>query len=211
VSDLAFSVLGARVEPYAASPVLSLRLKIAETSGVRIDAIALRVQIMIEPQRRRYEAPESEGLIDLFGAPSRYGDTLRPLLWTHVSTMVLHFSGETEIDLAIPCSYDLEVAAHKYLRALAGGEIPLAFFFSGTIFVAGDEGVRSEFVPWSCEARFRLPVATWRATMDAHFPNTAWLRIGRDVYEQVDRFRRERALPTWDAALSRLCEQALAK
>jgi hypothetical protein len=207
VSDLAFSVLGARVEPYAATPLFALRLKITESSGVRVHAIALRVQITIEPQRRRYEPQESGKLVDLFGDPSRYGDTLRPMLWTHVSTMALNFSGETEIDIHVPCSYDLEVAAHKYLRALEGGEIPLNLFFSGTVFVEGAQGVASEFVPWSCEARYRLPVAIWRATMDAHFPNTAWLRIRHDVYEELDRFRRERSLPTWDAALTLLCEE----
>jgi hypothetical protein len=208
VSDLKFSVIGARIEPYAASPLFCLRLKIEETTGARIDAIALRVQMMIEPQRRRYEAQESERLTDLFGDPSRYGDTLRPLLWTHVSTMVLRFTSETEIDLHVPCSFDLEVAAHKYLRALEHGEIPVNLYFSGTVFVESAQGVTSEFVPWSCEARYRLPVATWLATMDAYFPNSAWLRIRRDVYEELDRFRRERALPTWDAALTLLCERA---
>ena len=210
MSDLAFTVLGARIEPYAAAPLFALRLKITESTGTLVHAIALRVQITIEPQRRRYEPRESERLVDLFGDPSRYGDTLRPLLWTHVAAMALRFSGETEIDVHVPCSYDLEVAAHKYLRALEGGEIPLNLFFSGTVFAEGESGVASEFVPWSCEARYRLPVATWRGTMDAYFPNTAWLRVGQDAYEEIDRFRRERSLPTWDAAITLLCERASA-
>ena len=54
--------------------------------------------------------------MELFGGPERYGDTLRSLLWTHVSQTVLGLREQTEIDLAIPCSYDFEVAANKYLQ-----------------------------------------------------------------------------------------------
>ena len=39
-------------------------------------------QIMIEPQRRRYDAAEEDRLFELFGETPRWGDTLRPFLWT---------------------------------------------------------------------------------------------------------------------------------
>lgn len=209
MSDLGFAIVGARAEPYAASPQLSLRLRVAETSGVPVHAITLSAQVRIEPQQRRYEAAESAALTELFGPPARYGDTLRTLLWTHVSATVLAFEGETELDLAIPCSYDFEVAAHKYLRALEDGEIPLVVQFSGTVFVrAEDGGVAVELVPWSCEARYRLPVAVWRATMDAFFPNSAWIRIDRDTFDELYAFRCAGGFPTWEAALARLSTEA---
>lgn len=209
MSALDFAVIGAACEPYAAAPQLSLRLRVRETTGARVHAIALRAQINIEPQNRRYAPAESERLVDLFGPPERYGDTLRPLLWTHVSALVVGFTGESEVELHVPCSYDFAIAAHKYLTALADGEIPLILLFSGTVFVDGAQGVASEFVPWSAEARYRLPVAVWRATMDAHFPNEAWIRIGRDTFAELDRYRVANGLRTWDAALERLCEGAL--
>ena len=210
MSELSFFVIGAQAERYAAAPQLTLRVRVAETSGVPVYAMTLRAQIRIEPQLRRYDAGESDRLTELFGGPERYGDTLKSLLWTHVSQTVLAFQGETEFDVTIPCSYDFEVAAHKYLAALRGGEIPLIVMFSGTVFVRGTDGggVQAELVPWSCEARYRLPVTVWRETMDAHFPNSAWLRIDRDTFDELYRFKTAGGFTTWEAALARLCADA---
>ncbi len=211
MSNLAFAVLGARAEPFALAPQLSLRILVEETTGADIYAIALRAQVMIEPQKRRYDGATAQRLVDLFGTQERYGDTLRPLLWTHVSQMVLAFRGSTEIELPIPCSYDLEVAGHKYVAALESGEIPLNVLFSGTVIERGETGVASGFVPWSCEAPFRLPVAVWRETMEAHFPGAAWLRISRETLDELQRYRSAQHAPSWDAALGRLLDAAATK
>lgn len=208
MSELAFAVVGARPEPYAASPQLALRVRVAETSGAQVHAITLRAQVRIEPQARRYAGAESERLVELFGGPERYGDTLRPLLWTHVSQTVLAFQGQTEFDLPIPCSYDFEVAAHKYLSALAEGEIPLDVLFSGTVFTRGESGVEAQLVPWNCDARYRLPVALYRAAMDAFFPDSAWIRIDRATFDELYRFKTAGGFPTWERAIARLCAEA---
>jgi hypothetical protein len=208
VSELAFSIVGARPEPYAASPQLALRVRVAETSGAQVHAITLRAQVRIEPQARRYAGAEPERLVELFGGPERYGDTLRPLLWTHVSQTVLAFQGQTEFDLPIPCSYDFEVAAHKYLSALAEGEIPLDVLFSGTVFTRGESGVEAQLVPWNCDARYRLPVAVYRAAMDAFFPDSAWIRIDRATFDELYRFKTAGGFPTWERAIARLCAEA---
>jgi hypothetical protein len=210
MSALAFAVVGVRAERLAAVPTLVLRLLVRETSGASVQAIALRAQIQIEPQRRRYDAEESSLLIELFGGPERYGQTLRPLLWTSVSQIVPAFSSETEVELTLPLSYDFEVAAHKYLAALHEGEIPLVLLFSGMIFVQGEQGVWSELVPWSCEARYGLPVARWREAVDVCFPGSAWIRVDRALFDELSRFKNAQGLPTWDAALARLCEAARA-
>ena len=34
----------------------------------------------------------------------------------------------------MPLSYDVDVAAHKYLAGLEDGEVPLLLLFSGTVF-----------------------------------------------------------------------------
>jgi hypothetical protein len=205
VSELSFTVAGARPEPYAVAPQLALRMRVAEATGVPVYAIALRAQVQIEPQRRRYAAAESERLTELFGGPERYGDTLKTMLWTHVSATVLAFEREAEFDLIVPCSYDFEVAASKYLSSLEDGDIPIVVQLSGTVFVRGENGVAAELVPWTCEAHHRLPVATYRATMDAHFPNAAWIRVDRDTFDALYRYKREGGFPTWEAAFARLC------
>ncbi len=204
MSELSFAVLGARSEPFAVAPQLTLRVLVEESSGADIYAIALRVQIMLEPQRRRYEGIESERLVELFGTQERYGDTLRPMLWTYTTQMVLAFRGSTEIELPVPCSYDFEVAAHKYLSALDFGDIPINLLFSGTVIERGESGPLSGLVSWNLEARFRLPVSVWRETMDAHFPNSAWLRVSRDTFDELQRYKAAQQLPTWDVTLEQL-------
>jgi hypothetical protein len=209
--DLNFSVVGARAERYAAVPTVVLRLRITESTGAKIDAIALRVQIRLDVQRRRYAPEESDLLSELFGDPSRYGDTLKSMLWVNLAQMVLSFENEIEFDLPIPCSYDFEVAAHKYFASLVDGIVPLNLLFSGMVFVEGTDGVVPEFVPWSCESHYPLPVQVWRETIDAVFPNCAWIRVNRDLFDELRRFKIASAVPTWDAALERLIELAKVK
>jgi hypothetical protein len=67
MAELVFDCIGARVDRFAAVPSFDLDLRISETSGEKIDAIALRTQIRIEPFRRPYTDAEAERLHDLFG------------------------------------------------------------------------------------------------------------------------------------------------
>lgn len=208
MSSLRFEVLGSAAEPYAAVPTLALRLAVTETSGEAVHAVALRCQIMIEPQRRRYEAVEEERLVELFGETPRWGDTLRPFLWTHVGLTLGGFSGATEVDLLVPCSYDFEVAAAKFLHGLQGGEIPLLLLFSGTVFGRGSTGFSVSPVAWHEEASFRLPVKVWRDVMDLYFPNSGWLRLRRDTFDSLQRFKARRALRSWEDAVDQLLKEA---
>ena len=145
-------------------------LRISETSGQRIDAIALRCQIRIEPARRRYSAAEAERLNDLFGETQRWADTLKPMQLTTVSTMVPGFTGSIELDLPMPLSYDLEIGSTRYFAGLDDGEVPLLLLFSGTVFASADGRIQAQQVPWSKEATYRLPLSIWREAIDAHFP-----------------------------------------
>ena len=171
MSDLEFEVLDAQPEPYAAVPTIMLRLRITERSGMPVHAVALRCQIRIEPQRRRYTDAETRGSGRGVRRAHRSGaDSLRPFLWTHVSTTLSSFSGSTEVDLPVTCTYDFEVSGTKYFHALDDGEIPLVLLFSGTTFVAGADGFSVAPVAWHEEAAFRLPVAVWQGMMDALLP-----------------------------------------
>jgi hypothetical protein len=208
MTTLTFEVLDARPEPHAAVPTIMFRLRITETGGGRVHALALRCQIRIEPQRRRYAAAEEDRLYELFGETPRWGDTVRPFLWTHVSATVAGFTGTTEVDLPVACTYDFEVAAAKYLHALSGGEVPLVLLFSGTVFTRGQSGFAAEPVAWDREASYRMPVSVWRGVMDLYFPNSAWVRISRETLDGLQRFKASRALPTWDQAFEQLLKQA---
>jgi len=206
--ELAFEVLDAVAEPFAAVPTLALRLKLTTTTEAPIHAIALRAQIRIEPQRRRYQPAEEVRLLELFGETPRWGDSLRPFLWTHAAAMVRGFSGSTQAELPLACTYDFEVAAAKYLHSLDGGEVPLNLLFSGTVFTAGAAGFTAEPVPWHAEAGYRLPVAVWRDLMDHYFPNSGWLRLSREAIDSLQRFRVARALPSWEQAIELLLKEA---
>jgi hypothetical protein len=208
MTSLLFEVVASRVEPHAAVPTIVLRLRAAETGGGSIHALALRCQIRIEPQRRRYSRDEESRLVELFGETPRWGDSLRPFLWTHVSTMIAGFEGITEVDLPIECTYDFEVAGAKYLHGLSDGEIPLLLLFSGTVFTRGETGFAAEPLSWALEASYRMPVRVWREVMDQYFPNSGWLRVRRDTLDSLQRFKASRALPTWDQALERLLKEA---
>ena len=212
--DLNFVVEGAEPERYAAEPLLRFKLRVSENvaTGARptpIESVALRCQVRIEPARRRYDAREKERLLDLFGTPERWGQTLRPMLWTHQSATVPQFTAAGEVDLPVPCSSDFSLAATKYFAALEEGEIPLCFLFSGTIFYQAEHGgLRVSQISWEKEASFRLPAATWRELMDAYYPNCSWLRLRQDVFDRLSRFKSREGLPTWEHALERLLSAA---
>ncbi len=195
MAELVFDCIGARVDRYAAVPSFGLDLRISETSGEKVDAIALRVQIRIEPFRRPYSDDEAERLHDLFGERVRWADTLKPLQFTTISTMVPGFTGSIEIELPVPFTYDLQIASTRYFSSLDDGEIPLLLLFSGTIFGSADGRMRVQQVPWSKETTFRLPVSQWREAVDAHFPDTAWITMTRKTLDELGRFKSRHALP----------------
>lgn len=209
---LRFACVGARPEPYAAGPTLLFRLRISTDDERRVHSIALRCQLRIEPRGRVYTPEEQARLGDLFGEPSRWGETLNPLQLTTVGVTVPGFTGETDIDLPVPLTYDLDIAATKYFHGLTPGDdrdVPLLLLFSGTVYhAAPGGGVQLGLVDWHAEAPFRLPVATWRATMDEHFPGAGWLRLSRATLDALAAYRSEHTIPTWDDTVERLLKDA---
>ncbi|MCN9242248.1 DUF6084 family protein [Streptomyces sp. RY43-2] len=208
MTELTFSCTGVRADRYAVGPTLVFRLRITTPDDdTPVHALALRCQIRIEPARRGYETAESDGLVDLFGDRSRWGSTLKPLEFAQVPLMVQGFTGRTETDLVVPCTYDLDIAASRYLAALEGGEVPLRMLFSGTAFT-GAGGFRVEPVPWDREALFGMPVAIWREMIEQHFPGCGWIRLPRATMDALLAFRSRRALPSWEATVRALLDEA---
>jgi hypothetical protein len=213
VPDLEFKLEGAEVADFAAIPSLVFKLRIENLEDEPVRSVALNTQIRIAATGRHYEAAEQERLLELFGEPSRWKDTLRSLLWTHTVLQVPRFSGSTVVDMPVACTYDLEVVAAKYFYALQDGEVPLEFLFSGTIFYAGEDGrLQTTRISWEKEAEFRLPVRLWKEMMDQYFPNSAWVRLRKDVFDQLYDYKVRKGLPTWEAtveALLRASEQGV--
>ena len=204
MADLVFDCVDARAERHAVVPTITLVLRISETNGARVDAIALRSQIRIEPQRRRYSPTEADGLHDLFGDTSRWADTLKPMQLTTLSTMVPSFTGAITLDLPLTFTYDLEIASSKYFSALEDGAIPLLLLYSGTVFNVVDGRMSVEQISWSKESSFPLPVPVWRTAVDAHFPNSGWLRLPLETLAALRDFKTRNALPTWDSTITAL-------
>ena len=208
--DLNFQVQAAGPVAHAAAPLLAFRLEITnDDAAEQIHSIVLQCQIQIEVPRRGYSAGEQAGLLDLFGEPERWGQTLRSMLWTHANVNVPPFTGKTSVDLPVPCSFDFNVAATKYFHALENGEVPLSLLFSGTIFYeSGALPLQVARIPWSKDARFRLPVTVWKQLIELYYPNSAWLVLRRDVFDKLDEYKRKRGIPTWEEAMARLLAEA---
>jgi hypothetical protein len=204
--DLNFEVVGAAAPAFAAVPTLIFKLRIDNAMDQeRIFTITLRCQIQINVTRRHYSTEAQARLLEVFGEPKRWGETLRPLLWAHTSTVVPQFSGSTIVDLPVLCTYDFEVAGTKYFDALEDGEIPLTFLFSGTIFYEDEtDKLQVGQISWSKEATYRLPVALWQEMIQRYYPNSAWIRLHKDVFDQLYQYKATHGLPTWEEVIVQL-------
>ena len=202
---LAFSVLDAARVEHAAAPTLAFSLQVDAPPDRPIRSVLLDVQLQIAARRRRYDADAEERLLELFGPVKDWGATLRNLLWTRATLVVPSFSGSTVVDLPIPCTYDMDVLATKYLDALAGGDVPLELLFSGTVFYAGEDGrLQAARISWEEDAEYRLPVRVWRETMDHHFAGTAWLRLPKRSFDELCAYKARNAFATWEQTLDEL-------
>jgi hypothetical protein len=202
VVALGFSVEGAARVEHAAVPTLRFALRVA--SEVPVRSVLLDVQIRIAARRRGYDEAAHDRLFELFGPVADWGTTLRTLLWTRTTLVVPAFSESTVADLDVPCSYDLEVAASRYLDALSDGDVPLEFLFSGSVFYVDDGALQATRLSWESEASYRLPVSVWKETMERYFRGTAWVRLSKDSFDRLSAYKSRNALATWDDALEAL-------
>lgn len=208
--DLTITVANADAVPYGATPSIAfvLNLKNADPHET-LHTVVLRCQIQIEVARRKYSGPDQEKLRDLFGEPERWGQTLRPLLWTHASVVVPQFTGNTTTSMQVPCTFDFNIAATKYFNGLADGDIPLCLMFSGTVFYDDSEGsMRVAPISWDKETRFRLPLKVWQDMMDVYYPNIAWLSLRRDVFEALHDYKVRHGIPSWEETIEKVLAQA---
>jgi hypothetical protein len=185
--DPAFTVLDVAAVRHAATPTLRFDMHVSDPAGREVYAIALSVQIQIDPARREYDDATRERLVELFGAPERWGATTHSFQWARIEVLVPSFTGATSFALQVPCTYDLEVAAAKYFYSLPDGMVPLSFHYSGMVLYRGDSdgGVQVTPVPWSCSTRWRMPVAAWKDAMAAVYPGGGWVRLAPETLQAL--------------------------
>ena len=206
--DLKFNVTG--VEPAARGlmPLLHFNLEISNQPATEaIQAVMIQAQIQIQSAQRAYDVGERAKLEELFGTPDRWGQTLRNRLWTHASATVPSFREDTKVILPVQCTYDFNVIATKYFYALEGGEVPLLFLFSGTIFYAGSrDELLVQQISRDKECTYRMPAKVWADLMNHHYPNSAWLSVQRDIFDRLSEFKRNHSLLTWDQVFELLLD-----
>ncbi len=202
-------MLGVRAVEQAAAPTLSLTLGVSEPQGREVFAIALRTQIQFEPAQRSY-APETKALLsELFGAPERWAATTHSLVWAVADVIVPSFTGTGTFEIPVPCTYDLELAATKYLYALPDGVAPLSLHFSGSVFYPAELGrMQMTQIPWSTTAQFELPVQTWKRMIAGHYPDRGWVALSSHTLERLYRRKAEQGATTFDACVSDLLDVA---
>jgi len=204
MTEVTFAVLDVVAEPYAVTPVLTARIGIETEGNEAVHAIALRCQVRIEPLRRGYTEEEADGLLDLFGPRERWSTTQHNFLFLHSAAMVPGFTGVTQVDLPLECTYDFEVTATKYFHALRDGKIPLQFLFSGTIFAKGANNFAVHQVPWDREDHYDMPVSVWRDLVRLHYPNTGWVRLNHDTVEALASYKSAHGMLGFDDAVTSL-------
>jgi hypothetical protein len=177
-----------------------------------IQCVMLRCQISIEASLRAYSDSEKSRLYELFGEPERFGQTVKRLLWTHAAVAVPSFRGSQVVDVPIPCSYDFDLASTKFLYGVEDGQLPLLVQFSGTAFHLSEAGLlQVAQIPWTAEARFSIPVSLWKTTIDHYYPGSASLRLHRDTFDRLHRFKIAAGHATFDQAIEQLLGAGVAE
>jgi len=207
--DLNFQIESAEPVQFSSSPQIDFKLRVSNSSKTMIHSVLLKCQVDLDVSRRGYTLEEQQKLTDLFGEPGRWGETLHRMLWANTSVIIPSFTDAIIADLAVPCTFDFNVAATKYFSGIAEGEVPVSFYFSGTVFYAGEQqALRAAPISWEKEAFYRMPVRIWREMMDAYYPETAWLCLRRDAFSRLNSYKTQHGLTTFEDALTHLVEAA---
>lgn len=208
--ELSFHIPEVTPVAYAAVPTLAAQLHIANSNlSEAVQCVSLNCQVQIQPLGRAYTVLEEARLLDLFGERERWARTMKPMLWLNTVLRVPPFTGRTTVELMLPCSLDFDVAANKYFYGLDAGSVAVFVMFSGTIFYTGANGaMQITQIPWDREASFQLPVEVWKRAVDAHYGGSVWMRLPKEVFDRLYRYKVARGIPLWETAVNRLLDEA---
>lgn len=203
--ELEFQVTGAEAVTHGLSPLVHFHLLISASEGEQIQTVLLQAQVQLQCPQRTYSPQEKRNLVEIFGPPESWGQTLRNRLWTHTQATVGAFEGITRTVLPAPCTFDLNLAVTKYFYGLTEGDVPLLFLFSGSLFYTDSEGrLQVQRISWNKECTYRMPLQVWRQLMEQHYPNSAWLYLRRDVFDRLCAYKRAEGLASWEEVIERL-------
>ena len=167
-----------------------------------IHTVALRCQIQLEVTRRKYTAEDQERLLDLFGEPSRWGQTLRSLLWTHANLVVPSFTGKHAGGSSRALHIRFQCSCHQvFRRAWRRRSSGLCAIQRHGFLCSPEGGLQVAPISWDKEARFKLPVKVWREMMESYYPNSAWLCLHKDAFDRLYQYKVRHGIPTWEEAL----------
>jgi hypothetical protein len=122
--------------------------------------------------------------------------------------LVPGFTGATSFRLELPCSYDLEIAAAKYFYSLPDGEAPLSFLFTGMVLYAGDQDrLQVAQVPWSCSAKWRMPIEAWQRAIRRFYPEGGWVRLTTPTLDALLARKAAHGDHDFDATVARLLHE----
>jgi hypothetical protein len=207
VPDLTFKVTGVEPSTRALVPMLEFQLQLTNTrDDERIHTILLRAQIQFQCPQRSYTPAEKEKLVELFGPPDIWGQSLRNRLWTQAHATVCAFQGRANSVLQVACTFDLNIASTKYIYALDQGEVSLLFLFTGTVFYEAGDELKVEPISWDKECIYSMPVGVWRELMDRQYPNIGWVTLHRDVLDRLYAFKRSGAFLNWEQTMDALLQ-----
>lgn len=210
--ELAITVVDGIAHAHAATPTLEFTLEVANRNRHAIKTGMLTSQIRIAAPRRGYAIEEQAQLLEVFGTPDQWGASVRSLFWTHSTFVLPPFQERAQVTLLVPCTYDFDVLATKYLHALVDGDVPLEFLFSGSVFFLDDEGMlKTARLSWETDATYRLPVRVWRDMMEAYYAGSVWVRLHRESFDRLSAFKTARRLANWDQAIEAVLPNAPAR
>ena len=136
--DLSFEIEAAEAVPFAAAPLLAFKLRVANAPAGSADPDD-RPAV---PDSDRGHAPALQrarnrsGCSTCSASRSAGAGRCAPCSGRTPDVVVPPFNGRTWW-IAVPCTFDFNVAATKYFAGLEEGELPLDLLFSGTVFYAG--------------------------------------------------------------------------
>lgn len=190
--ELSWAITGVDAAPVDAVPTLRFRLRVGCEEAGRaavVRSLTLAVSVRIAAALRDYSEGERRRLRGVFGTPAQWASGIGDLVWARPVVHVPGFTGHTEVDVPVACGQDVELASVSYLSALADGDVPLRFQFSGTLFHERDGRLAAARLPWDSETTYRLPAACWQRLREAYFGRHRWLRVDETVYERLHDYR----------------------
>ncbi len=212
--DVALQVIDVRPGVRSVEPALRLGLRLRCSAPIQSGQLV--VQVRFEPRLRRWSASERALLEPLFGPAELWSRSTDAFLWTQTTVSVPAFERETELDVPLPVTLELEHAMGKLVAALTADDapgdrdLPIAVLCRGTLFHTDPAEHRLVAFPFPHldEAPARVDAMVVREALDRSLGSRRPLSVRADVFDRLNRFRLHHGAASVDDALTRLLERA---